>query len=92
MSIVYIYLAAAILPAVALLYYVYRQDRIESEPVPLILALVLRGVLAALASIVLETIGFWILDAILPYETLLYVILEAFVVVAASERGRSCSS
>jgi len=87
MSIVYIYLAAAILPAVALLYYVYRQDRIESEPVPLILALVLRGVLAALASIVLETIGFWILDAILPYETLLYVILEAFVVVAASEEG-----
>ena len=35
-----ILIAAAVIPAIALLVMVYRQDRIEREPLPLLLSLV----------------------------------------------------
>ena len=54
---VVIYIAAAILPAILLMRYVYQQDSIEKEPPQLLVSLAWNGVLAALASIVLEMIA-----------------------------------
>ena len=47
-----IYVLAAIVPAGFLMRYIYRQDKVEKEPTPLLGALVLGGVLAALAAVV----------------------------------------
>ena len=49
-----IYVLAAVLPAVFLMRYVYRLDRIEREPVPLLISLIGKGIWAALAAIVQE--------------------------------------
>ena len=49
-----IYILAAIIPAILLMQYVYKQDRVEKEPPGLLASLAFRGVLAALISIILE--------------------------------------
>lgn len=82
-----IYILAAVVPAIVLLWYVYRRDRVEREPLGLLLSLLWKGVLAALCSITLETIGQLVLNALVPEGTLLHTILLAFVVVAAVEEG-----
>ena len=82
-----LYVLAAVLPAVILMVYVYRHDKVEREPVGLLLSLLLRGVLAALCAIVLEIIGQLILDRLVTPGTFLHTVLEAFVVVAAVEEG-----
>jgi RsiW-degrading membrane proteinase PrsW (M82 family) len=55
-TVILIYTAAALLPAVVLMIYVYRLDRVEKEPSSLLWKLVLGGVLAGLCSILLEFI------------------------------------
>lgn len=52
----YVYLFAAILPAIVLLLMIYRQDKIERESTSLLLKLVFGGVLSALVALVLESI------------------------------------
>ena len=49
--------AAAIIPAVVLLIKVYQADRLEKEPVSLILSLVFFGVLSTAIAMVLEQVG-----------------------------------
>ena len=46
----------ALLPAIVLCAYVYKKDRVEKEPVSLLLKLLLFGALACFPAIVLETI------------------------------------
>lgn len=87
MAIITIYILAAVLPAVFLLRYIYKHDTVEKEPPGLLLSLLLMGVLAALASIVLEVIGQKILDANISQDDPYYNIILAFVVVAAVEEG-----
>lgn len=82
-----LYVLAAVVPAVFLMRYVYKQDRIEREPPWLLGSLVWRGVLAALAAIVLEALGQLLLDATVDPEDPKYVWLLAFLVVAAVEEG-----
>ena len=57
-----VYVLAAVLPAAFLMRYIYRQDRVERESPLLLASLVLCGILAALASVVLEKIGGTLLD------------------------------
>lgn len=86
-TIVLIYILAAILPAIFLMTYVYNQDSIEKEPPSLLWACVGRGVLAALVSIVLETIGEKLLGIGGIQNKVTYTVILAFVVVAAVEEG-----
>ena len=86
-SLMAIYVLAAVLPAFFLMRYVYRKDRIEREPAHLLGNLVWRGVLAALTSIVLEMLGKSILNALVSPDNPKYVMLFAFLVVAAVEEG-----
>ena len=87
LSIVVIYILAAIVPAIFLMRYVYRKDTVEKEPRGLLGALVLCGVGAALVSIVLESIGTGILDRFLDEGSPVYSIVLAFLVVAVVEEG-----
>lgn len=82
-----VYFVAAVAPAVFLLRYIYNKDRVEKEPLPLLLMLLLLGVAAALVSIVLESVGTWALDIFVDSGSKVYVILLAFLVVAAVEEG-----
>ena len=86
-NILIIHILAAIIPAVLLLRYVYKHDTIEKEPPMLIWSLVLRGVLAAMCSIVLERIGSWLLNRTVDQSSPYYVIILAFLVVAVIEEG-----
>lgn len=82
-----IYILAAVLPAVFLMRYVYKQDRIEKEPPYLLWSLVGRGVLAALAAIVLELVAQAILDVTVDENDPRYIYIMAFLVVAVVEEG-----
>lgn len=82
-----VYVLAAVLPAIFLMKYIYKQDTIEKEPPFLLLSLILRGVFAALASIVLEMLGETVLNSLVEPDNPKYVVLLAFLVVAAVEEG-----
>ena len=82
-----IYVLAAVVPAVVLMRYVYRQDRVDREPPRLLGGLALRGVYAALAAIVLETLGQSVLNALVSRDNPRHVVLTAFLVVAVVEEG-----
>ena len=82
-----VYILAAVLPAIILMRYVYRQDTIEKEPVYLLRSLVGMGILAALASIVLEWIGQILLDITVDANDPRYLYIMAFLVVAVIEEG-----
>lgn len=82
-----IYVAAAVGPAGALMYFIYRQDQYEKEPPKLLGMLILAGVFSALSSIVLETIAQLIIDrAVNPYSYK-YPFVLAFLGVAVIEEG-----
>lgn len=82
-----VYVAAALLPALLLMGYIYFQDAVEKEPLPLLLSLVGMGALAALAALVLEGLGQRLLNALVRPGTALHTLLIAFLVVAAVEEG-----
>ena len=78
-------LAAALLPAAALLFFIWKMDKIEHEPPKLIFQLVGLGALTVISAMILETLGGWILGLFLPETSLLYIFLFYFIVVAGSE-------
>ncbi len=82
-----VYVIAALFPAVFLMRYIYRADTIEKEPPGLLLALVGRGILAALAAMVLEMLGQQLLPRFVSPESPNYVFYFAFLVVAGAEEG-----
>lgn len=86
-AVVAVYVLAAVLPAVFLMRYIYKQDKVEREPPLLLASLVGCGVLAALAAAVLETVGRGILNSLMDGRGKGYIILLAFLVVGAVEEG-----
>lgn len=86
-AIITIYLFAALIPGFVLLRYIYRHDTIEKEDPALLGSLLLQGVFAALASIILEMIGEAVLDTSLSQDSPAYVLVLAFLVVAVVEEG-----
>ena len=87
LSVILIYILAAVLPAAFLLRYIYRKDAVEKEPPMLLFTLLLLGVAAALVSIVLEYLGKSILSLLVDVNTPAYTIILAFIVVSAVEEG-----
>ena len=82
-----VYILAAVLPAIVLLRYVYRHDRVEKEPMGLLLSLLAMGVVSALCSTVLERVGETILYLLVDPGSPAHTILLAFLVVALVEEG-----
>ena len=80
-------IAAAVLPAAWLLIRVYRADRLEKEPVFLLLSLLVLGVFATALAGITENYGEAALSALLPSQGLLYKFILYFIVVALSEEG-----
>ena len=53
-----ILIAAAVIPAIVLLRFVYKEDRLDKESPGLLLSLVIFGILSTFAAIVTEQIGY----------------------------------
>lgn len=75
----------ALLPAIVLLIRVYRLDRIEKEPPRVLWLLLGCGALSAGAAYVLELLLSALLARLFPPRSLLYLLLENFLVVAGTE-------
>lgn len=79
-------LTIAVLPAFLLIWYVYSQDKIEKEPMGLLLKLLGLGALSVISALILETIGTAVLELLgLTEGSTLYNFLMCFCVVGFSE-------
>ena len=75
----------AVVPALLLLMYVRKHDRLEPESPRLIWTLVGFGALSVIAAMVLESAGIYILSLIVSQRSILFQILHWFVVVGIAE-------
>ena len=82
-----ILIAAAIIPALVLLVKIYRLDRLEKEPISLLLSLVFLGILSTALASLAEQLGDLILAFFLPEQSLAYQLILYFGVVAFAEEG-----
>ena len=82
-----ILIAAAAIPAIFLLVHVYRADKLEKEPAPLLISLVLYGIAATFIALILERLGSAILGQFFPEDSVPYNVIMYFGVVAFSEEG-----
>ncbi len=82
-----ILVVAAVVPAVYLMVRVYRADRLEKEPVGLLLALLFLGIMSTGAASFTEQVGESFLSSLFPDGGLVYNVLLYFIVVAVSEEG-----
>lgn len=81
-----ILIASAVIPALGLLALVYRLDKTEKEPWPLLLRLLALGAASGVLAFLTETAGIWLLDSFVE-NRFLYHMLLYYLVVAASEEG-----
>lgn len=82
-----ILIAAAIIPAAALMIFVYRADRLEKESLVQLASLLVSGVIATALAKVTERAGDFVLRLALPGNIEAYNFLMYFGVVAFSEEG-----
>lgn len=78
-------IALAALPGLFLAYKIYKLDKIESEPMNLIVLLFFLGVLSTLPASILESIGGSILKGFVREDTNIYNLIYFFVGVALVE-------
>lgn len=85
----FLLIVAAVIPALVLLIYVYRRDRIEKEPGSLLLSLVLWGIVSTFLAVISESIGAVLLAYFLPggENNRAYAFWMFFVTVGLSEEG-----
>lgn len=81
----YILIAAAIIPAIFLIRYIYKVDRLDKEPKKLILRLVIYGVISTYVAVILERIGCGILDRTVMITDPKYAMIEFFFIVGPAE-------
>ncbi|MBP5600381.1 MAG: PrsW family intramembrane metalloprotease [Lachnospiraceae bacterium] len=81
-------LIAAVLPGLFIMYYVYKKDWVEKEPIGLIIKLLVFGAIAVVPAVLLELLGSVIVYGGIDepsFVTRTQVFLDNFVVVAVSE-------
>ena len=77
----------ASLPGILLIVFVYKQDKIEKEPKGLLLKLMLFGVLSIIPALIAELLGGAILGLIFDESSVIYKVIDCFLIVALSEEG-----
>ena len=78
--------AAALVPPLILLYIIYKMDKIEREPVNLLVSLFLRGAVGMFPILILELIGDRVVS-IFSWSQLLYLFFAYFVIPGFIEEG-----
>ena len=82
-----ILIIAAVVPAAWLLIQVYRADKLEKEPIGMLIGIVLLGIISTTLAAVTEQLGEAFLRDLFPQGGLVYNFLLYFVLVALSEEG-----
>ena len=82
-----ILLAAALLPPLLLMSMIYKLDKIEREPVGLIIKLLIFGALSCLPAALIEILATKVLDTFFVAGSLLHAFIDAFFIVALAEEG-----
>ena len=82
-----ILIAAAVIPAAALMFYVYKADKLEKEPAHLLWRLILQGIISTALAVFTERLGAQALSSFMRPNTLLYQIIFYFLIVGLSEEG-----
>jgi len=82
-----IILAAAVLPALFLMRYIYRLDRVEKEPLGLLALLAGAGAVSCFPAALAETVLGDVLSGFVSADSELYAFIEAFFIVALAEEG-----
>ena len=82
---VYILMAAAVIPAIFLVKYVYKLDRLEKEPSSLIGKAILYGVISTYIAMVLELLGERIMNGMFFKSEASMYLFEFFVIVGPAE-------
>ena len=80
-------LILAVIPGIVLLVYIWKKDSVEREPVGLLIKLFLWGAATVFSALILELAGGWILGLFLPANSIIYVAIENFLIVALSEEA-----
>ena len=80
-------IAAAVIPAIWLLTYVYKKDRLEKESASMLLSLIVSGISATFCAMIAERIGTALLSLFAAEGSIRFDLLENFIVVALSEEG-----
>ena len=76
-----------ILPAVLLILFIWRKDKIEKEPPGLLVKLFLFGALTTVSAFILEIIGELVFGLFFPQESTIYCFLFYFIAVAGAEEA-----
>ena len=82
-----ILIAAAVIPAIFLLVQINKADKLDREPVGLLVSLVIQGIISTALAVLTERLGTAILDSLWPENALVYRVLMYFAVVGLSEEG-----
>lgn len=77
--------AAALLPAIFLMRFFYLQDKVEREPVGLVVKTMIFGVISILPTMLAEAVLLGILSAYLPENTVIFNLIQYFICVALVE-------
>lgn len=77
----------AVLPALYLIRKIYNMDKIEKEPLSLLIELFCLGAVIVFVAARVEAIGIGILQSILNENSLLYILIENILIVGLAEEG-----
>ena len=77
--------ALALIPVIALLIFIYVLDKKEKEPIGLLAGLFFAGMATAIPALIIEVPAELILDAIIPYDSILKGAFMALIVIAPAE-------
>ena len=80
-------LVSALLPALLLMRWVYRQDTIEQEPRSLLRKLVLLGALSCIPAGILESLFIPVMSRFAPEGSIENSFLQTFLVIGVAEEG-----
>lgn len=81
----YILIAAAVIPAIYLVKYIYKADRLEKEPPKLIIKTVLFGVISTYLAMIIELLGEKIMNGMYFKSQASMLLFEFFVIVGPAE-------
>lgn len=77
----------AVLPAMVLLIYIYKKDKVEKEPIDLLVKLFFLGGLTIISAILIGTIAEIPVKALISEDSMVYKVIENFILVALVEEG-----
>lgn len=78
-------IASAVIPAIILMVKVYKSDRLDKEPVSLLVSLVVLGIFSTSIALFLERLGGVLLKLLFSENSITFLAVENFIVVGLSE-------